>query len=70
MAILLYVFVLVPIMWCMSLLFAIGSPVVFSQPHFLDADPSIIHSVDGVNPNREEHSTLIDVEPVSYSILE
>ena len=53
----------------MSFLFAIGSPVVFSQPHFLDADPSIIHSVDGVNPNREEHSTLIDVEPVSYTML-
>ena len=43
--------------------------MVFSQPHFLDADPAVINAVTGVHPNREEHSTIIDVEPVSFIIL-
>ena len=50
-------------MYSISIL--LGAPVVFSQPHFLDADPAIINSIDGVHPNREEHSTVIDLEPVS-----
>lgn len=46
-----------------------GAPVVFSQPHFLDADPSVINAVTGVHPNHEEHSTIIDVEPYTGAAL-
>lgn len=41
-----------------------GAPVVFSLPHFLDSDPDIQHRVIGMNPNREEHQSVIDIEPV------
>ncbi|XP_045204924.1 lysosome membrane protein 2-like [Mercenaria mercenaria] len=40
-----------------------GAPLIFSQPHFLNADPSIIHGVNGMHPNLEEHGTFIDIEP-------
>ncbi|XP_060576218.1 lysosome membrane protein 2-like isoform X1 [Ruditapes philippinarum] len=40
-----------------------GAPLIFSQPHFLNADPAIIHGVNGMHPNLEEHGTFIDVEP-------
>ena len=39
--------------------------MIFSLPHFLDADPDIQHRVTGMNPNREEHQSVIDIEPVS-----
>lgn len=46
-----------------------GAPVVFSQPHFLDADESVIHAVDGVHPDHAEHSTVIDLEPYTGAAL-
>ena len=41
-------------------------PVSMSLPHFFMADPRVIRSVGGLNPNEEEHGTTVDVEPVSY----
>ncbi|KAL4230682.1 Lysosome membrane protein 2 [Mactra antiquata] len=40
-----------------------GAPIIFSQPHFLNAAPNILHGVTGLNPSLEEHGTFIDVEP-------
>lgn len=40
-----------------------------SLPHFLHASPEIAENIEGLNPNEEEHSTYLDVEPVSkYTI--
>ena len=39
--------------------------MIFSLPHFLDGDPNILHRVIGLKPNREEHQSVIDIEPVS-----
>ena len=37
-----------------------------SQPNFLAADKKlVIDTIEGIHPNEEEHSTVIDVEPVS-----
>lgn len=41
-----------------------GAPIVFSLPHFLDGDPDLRNRVIGMNPIREEHQSVIDIEPV------
>ncbi|NXN93185.1 CD36 protein, partial [Rhinopomastus cyanomelas] len=42
-----------------------GRPVFISLPHFLHASDSILHDVEGLSPNEEEHETFLDVEPVT-----
>ena len=56
--------------WCPDGLFYLGPtqakeiPVYGSKPHFLDGDPRLLDSVVGLEPpNREEHDTVIHVEP-------
>lgn len=41
-----------------------GAPIVVSFPHFYQADPMYINAVDGLNPNKEEHETYLDLQPV------
>lgn len=41
-----------------------GAPIVVSFPHFYQADPKYINAVDGLNPNKEEHETYLDLQPV------
>lgn len=38
-----------------------------SLPHFLYADPVVQDAVYGLNPNKIEHQTILDIEPVSIS---
>lgn len=42
------------------------APVYLSFPHFLDADPSLNESVDGLNPDREKHQSYFKIQPVRY----
>ena len=42
----------------------VGAPVALSSPHFLYGDPQLIHNVTGLHPNKEEHATWIDIDPV------
>ena len=42
-----------------------GAPVVVSTPHFYMGTNELITGVDGLNPNKEEHETFIEVEPNS-----
>ncbi|EPY78381.1 platelet glycoprotein 4 [Camelus ferus] len=42
-----------------------GRPVYISLPHFLHASPEIAKTIEGLNPNEEEHSTYLDVEPIT-----
>lgn len=36
-----------------------------SMPHFLGCDEETVRGVIGMEPNREEHQSYIDIEPVS-----
>ena len=57
--------------WCPDGMFFLGPtqvvevPVYGSKPHFLDGDPLLLESVVGLEPNREEHDTVIDIEPIT-----
>uniref|UniRef100_A0A5S6QSW8 CD36 family protein n=1 Tax=Trichuris muris TaxID=70415 RepID=A0A5S6QSW8_TRIMR len=46
------------------------APIVLSSPHFLYASDVVQNSVFGLRPNVEEHTTRIDIEPVSSVGLE
>lgn len=45
-------------------IFPKGAPIVVSFPHFYQADPKYINAVDGLSPNKEEHETYLDLQPV------
>nr|XP_009941872.1 PREDICTED: platelet glycoprotein 4 isoform X2 [Opisthocomus hoazin] len=47
-----------------------GRPVYISLPHFLHASDSILHDVEGLSPNEEEHATFLDVEPITGFTLQ
>lgn len=47
-----------------------GKPVIISLPHLLHASPEIAETVEGLNPNEEEHSTFLDVEPITGFTLQ
>uniref|UniRef100_A0A4W4HL71 Platelet glycoprotein 4 n=1 Tax=Electrophorus electricus TaxID=8005 RepID=A0A4W4HL71_ELEEL len=42
-----------------------GAPVFISLPHFLHGSPELLQTVNGLNPDPEEHSTFLDVEPIT-----
>ena len=41
-----------------------GAPAFVSLPHFFKADPILRNQVEGMNPNAEEHSFYMTIEPV------
>ncbi|XP_072529612.1 platelet glycoprotein 4 isoform X1 [Salminus brasiliensis] len=42
-----------------------GSPVFISLPHFLHGSSDLLEAVHGLKPDAEEHSTFLDVEPIT-----
>lgn len=42
-----------------------GAPIVMSFPHFLNADPIYVESIDGLSPNASRHGFFLDVEPTT-----
>ncbi|KAI8115519.1 Lysosome membrane protein 2 [Lucilia cuprina] len=40
-----------------------GAPVYLSNPHFYQADSSLLESVEGLNPNSSEHETYFKIQP-------
>ncbi|XP_049639322.1 platelet glycoprotein 4-like [Suncus etruscus] len=47
-----------------------GKPVYVSLPHFLYASPEVHSTIEGLHPNPEEHSTYLDVEPITGFTLQ
>uniref|UniRef100_A0A4W4HF65 Scavenger receptor class B, member 2a n=1 Tax=Electrophorus electricus TaxID=8005 RepID=A0A4W4HF65_ELEEL len=42
-----------------------GAPIVVSFPHFYQAESKYINAIDGLNPNKEEHETYLDLNPTT-----
>lgn len=38
-------------------------PITISQPHFYNADPSLIEQIDGIKPEKEIHDSIVTVFP-------
>lgn len=38
-----------------------------SSPHFYQADEKYVQDVFGMNPEKEQHQTTIDINPVGIS---
>lgn len=51
-----------------SLIF-LGAPVFLSYPHFLQADPALLNSVEGLKPDVEKHQTFFKIQNVSLRIF-
>ncbi|XP_076842650.1 scavenger receptor class B member 1 isoform X3 [Brachyhypopomus gauderio] len=39
------------------------TPVFLSHPHFYNADPALLDTVNGLSPNEEAHGLFIDIHP-------
>uniref|UniRef100_A0A336MC86 CSON014969 protein n=2 Tax=Culicoides sonorensis TaxID=179676 RepID=A0A336MC86_CULSO len=40
-----------------------GAPVYISNPHFYQADSSLLEEVEGLNPDQKEHETYFKIQP-------
>ena len=45
-------------------------PVVTSPPHFYQSDKSLLQTVHGLKPEKSEHETFLEIEPVSKVIIQ
>jgi len=47
-----------------------GAPVIISLPHFLNARPEKVESIQGLNPDPELHTTYLNIEPMTGVALD
>ncbi|XP_004647481.1 lysosome membrane protein 2 [Octodon degus] len=46
-----------------------GAPIIMSFPHFYQADERFISAIQGLHPNKEDHETFVDINPLTGIIL-
>ncbi|XP_040915173.1 lysosome membrane protein 2c [Toxotes jaculatrix] len=46
-----------------------GAPIIMSPPHFYQADERFAQDVFGMKPNKEQHETTIDINPLTGFLL-
>lgn len=44
-----------------------GAPLIVSKPEYLSTDPDLSQGIEGFAPNKEDHDSVVEVEPVSRS---
>ncbi|XP_078257889.1 lysosome membrane protein 2-like [Rhinoraja longicauda] len=42
-----------------------GAPIILSSPHFYQADPKYIDDIEGMHPNKINHETYLDINPLT-----
>uniref|UniRef100_A0A8C7E5C3 Uncharacterized protein n=1 Tax=Naja naja TaxID=35670 RepID=A0A8C7E5C3_NAJNA len=45
------------------------APILLSPPHFLHSEDTYAKMVDGMHPNKQDHDTFLDINPVSLLFL-
>lgn len=46
-----------------------GAPVYLSNPHFYQADSSLLDSVEGLTPDASKHETYFKIQPASLIFI-
>ena len=46
-----------------------GPPILVSPPHFYNSHPDLVKHVDGMKPERRLHDTVVDVEPITGTVM-
>ncbi|XP_063775849.1 lysosome membrane protein 2 [Pseudophryne corroboree] len=47
-----------------------GAPIILSPPHFYQTDESVIKSIIGINPNKQDHETFLDIDPLTGLLVQ
>ncbi|KAG8454271.1 hypothetical protein GDO86_000786 [Hymenochirus boettgeri] len=47
-----------------------GAPIILSSPHFYQADKSVINSIKGIEPIKENHKTFLDLSPLTGTVIQ
>uniref|UniRef100_A0A8C6YAQ9 Uncharacterized protein n=1 Tax=Naja naja TaxID=35670 RepID=A0A8C6YAQ9_NAJNA len=47
----------------------VRAPILLSPPHFLHSEDTYAKMVDGMHPNKQDHDTFLDINPVSLLFL-
>ncbi|XP_062899554.1 lysosome membrane protein 2-like isoform X2 [Mobula hypostoma] len=42
-----------------------GAPIIISSPHFYQADQKYIDDIEGMHPNKADHETYLDINPLT-----
>ncbi|XP_069781585.1 lysosome membrane protein 2-like isoform X2 [Narcine bancroftii] len=42
-----------------------GAPIIISSPHFYQADQKYIDDIEGMHPNKTNHETYLDINPLT-----
>lgn len=42
-----------------------GAPLIVTRPHYLGTDPDLSQYVEGLAPNKGDHDSVVEVEPVN-----
>nr|XP_006626722.1 PREDICTED: lysosome membrane protein 2 [Lepisosteus oculatus] len=45
------------------------APIIVSSPHFYQAEEQFVHDIHGMKPNKEEHETFMDINPLTGILL-
>lgn len=44
-------------------------PIAVSLPHFYNSDPTLLNDVEGLNPVKEKHESVVAMQPVSQTFI-
>ncbi|XP_042323227.1 lysosome membrane protein 2 isoform X2 [Sceloporus undulatus] len=47
-----------------------GAPIFLSPPHFYQSDEKYVKDIDGMHPNKEDHETFLDINPLTGVLVQ
>ncbi|XP_075462825.1 lysosome membrane protein 2 [Ascaphus truei] len=46
-----------------------GAPIILSSPHFYQAAEALVKDIVGMHPNKEDHETFLDINPLTGILI-